>query len=420
MTSPIAWFLALISVSTPAFDADEPPTEWIEPATGHRVVRLSREPGSSSLYFHQHAYSADGKKLLITTPGGLSTIHLETRQIEPVVEGRVGVLVTGRKTGQIYYTKDGSVWATDLDSRATREVAKIPGRGNIAVNADEKLIVGVAADPEGKTIPRVSPPGRLGGRLESQWAAGTPKMLYTVNIDSGELKKIYRENDWTNHLQCSPTDANLIMFCHEGPWHYVDRIWTIQADGSRLRLMHTRTMDMEIAGHEFFGADGKTIWYDLQTPKSGVFWLAGVDLATGTRTRYHLQRHEWSVHFNVSSDGKLFAGDGGGPGSVANRSPDGKTLNPPGNGQWIYLYRPVLVNNPASMFPEQKDLIKVGYLESERLVDLSRHNYQLEPNVTFTPDGKWIVFRSNMHGPTHVYAVEVRPSEQATGAAQPR
>ena len=58
--------------------------------------------------------------------------------------------------------------------------------------------------------------------------------------------------------------------------------------------------------------------------------------------------------------------------------------------------------------PEQSAaLIKVGVLKSERLVDLSKHDYSLEPNVTFTPDGKWIVFRSNMHGATHVYAVEV-------------
>jgi oligogalacturonide lyase len=27
--------------------------------------------------------------------------------------------------------------------------------------------------------------------------------------------------------------------------------------------------------------------------------------------------------------------------------------------------------------------------------------------VSITPDGKWVVFRSNMHGPTHVYAVEI-------------
>jgi oligogalacturonide lyase len=393
--------------------AEEPPAEWIEPATGHKVVRLSREPGSSNLYFHQNAYSADGKKLIITTPAGLSNVNLETREIDLVVPGRVGVLVTGRKTGQVYFARSGVVYAADLDTHVTREVAKIPGtgRGNITVNADETLIVGIGLDPNGKTDPRTLPPGRGDGRLDRRWAAGTPMMLYTVNIKSGETKVIHRENDWTNHLQCSPTDPSLIMFCHEGPWHYVDRIWTIRADGSALRLMHKRTMEMEIAGHEFFSGDGKTIWYDLQTPKSGVFWLAGVELATGAHTWYHLERNEWSVHFNVSPDGTLFAGDGGGPGSVANRSPNGDRLDPPGNGQWIYLFRPVPVKNPASVFPEQKDLIKTGTFKSERLVDLSKHNYDLEPNVTFTPDMKWIVFRSNMHGPSHVYAVEVEKAK---------
>ena len=43
----------------------------------------------------------------------------------------------------------------------------------------------------------------------------------------------------------------------------------------------------------------------------------------------------------------------------------------------------------------------------KRLVNMSKHNYKLEPNVTFTPDAKWVVFRSNMFGPTYVFAVEV-------------
>src|SRR6266513_2954792 len=81
-----------------------------------------------------------------------------------------------------------------------------------------------------------------------------------------------------------------------------------------------------------------------------------------------------------SPQGKLFAGDGGGPNSVA----------APGNGQWIYLFTP-----------------HDGAFEAEKLVDLSKHNYRLEPNVTFTPDGKWLVFRSNMLGPTYVFAVEL-------------
>src|SRR4051812_33361141 len=42
----------------------EPPAEWVEPS-GHRVIRLSREPGSSSFYFHQNGYTAAGDKLVI-------------------------------------------------------------------------------------------------------------------------------------------------------------------------------------------------------------------------------------------------------------------------------------------------------------------------------------------------------------------
>ena len=53
------------------------------------------------------------------------------------------------------------------------------------------------------------------------------------------------------------------------------------------------------------------------------------------------------------------------------------------------------------------ETVKIGKFDVERLVDLSKHDYNLEPNVTFTPDGKWIVFRSNMHEVRHVYAVEV-------------
>jgi len=30
-----------------------------------------------------------------------------------------------------------------------------------------------------------------------------------------------------------------------------------------------------------------------------------------------------------------------------------------------------------------------------------------EPNVQFTPDGKWVVFRGNFDGEVQLYAVEV-------------
>jgi oligogalacturonide lyase len=289
------------------------------------------------------------------------------------------------------------VYATHLDTHATREIARFPpeirGGSGFGVNADETLLAGsylertqrpATTEPDraqGKAQdPRLGRDSSLGARL----AQRLPMRLYTIDIKTGAIRSFHPSTDWLNHVQCSPTDPARIMFCHEGPWHLVDRIWTIRTDGTGLEKIHARTMDMEIAGHEFFGPDGKIIWYDLQTPKSKVFWLAGHVLMTGETIKYEVKREDWSVHFNVSADGTRFAGDGGGPVSVA----------APGNGQWINLFTP-----------------KDGVLEAEKLVDLSRHDYRLEPNVTFTPDGRWIVFRSNMHASTHVYAVEVKKSK---------
>jgi oligogalacturonide lyase len=375
--------------------ADDPPREWTE-ATGHRVVRLSDQPGTASLYFHQNPYTAAGDRMVVSTPQGLATIALATRTIAPLVEGRVSNLVVGRKTRQAFYIKDGVVYATDVDTGATRKILedrRLRTGSGFGLSADETHLAGsfvtsdTAAVPPRSTAPPAAPVNPLAppppqeASLEARLAAHLPMAIYTIDVKSGAFTIVYESTDWLNHVQMSPSDPTLILYCHEGPWHKVDRIWTIRTDGSNRRLMHERKMDMEIAGHEFFSADGKTIWYDLQTPKSQVFWLAGVDVATGQRTRYSVPRAEWSVHFNASPDGKLFAGDGGGPKSVA----------APGNGQWIYLFTPG----------------RDGVLHGERLVDLSKHDYQLEPNVTFTPDQKWIVFRSNMHGATHVYAVEV-------------
>src|SRR6266700_3005141 len=169
----IAFLILLLLISTGGrhmgASFDDPPTEWIDPSTGHRVVRLSREPNSASLYFHQNAYSPDGRKLVITTPTGLSAIDLKTRAIEQVVEGKVSVIVTGRKSGLVYYSKridnQTVIFATHLDTRATKEIAKIP-RGSIAsINADETLLVGTYNETEPPTQrpaqqPTIGPDGK--------------------------------------------------------------------------------------------------------------------------------------------------------------------------------------------------------------------------------------------------------------------
>jgi hypothetical protein len=234
-------------------------------------------------------------------------------------------------------------------------------------------------------------PLNKGEMMQQRLAARLPLVLFVIDLRTGELRTLLHSTDWINLLLFSPADPNLLMYCHEGPWQKVDRIWLIHTDGTHNTLIHKRTMFMEIAGHEFWSPDGKTIWYDWQTPKGEDFWLASYEVATGKRIAYHMQRNEWSIHFNVTSDGTLFCGDGGDPGQVA-RAPD---------GEWIYLFHPQLIVGDGVNDPS---LIQGGVFHGEKLVNMSKHNYRLEPNVSFTPDKKWVIFRSNMFGPTYVFA----------------
>lgn len=391
-----------------------PPASWIDKDTGHRVVRLTSEPGSASFYFNVNAYTPDGNEMIYTTPAGISVLNLRTLQTRHVVEGNVRAIVAGHKTQSVFYIKpeENELYVTNVDTGVTRKLGKVPPRGNIdTINADETLAAGTydEVDAPDKQYDAQPAPGHAaqtialdqplnkGQMMERRLAARIPLVLYTLNLNTGKITPLLHSTDWVNHLLFSPSDPGLLMYCHEGPWQAVDRIWTIRTDGTHNQLMHRRRMAMEIAGHEFWNWDGSTIFYDLQTPRGQDFFLSAVNVKDGERTWYHLERNEWSIHFNVSKDGSLFAGDGGDPGQVA-KAPD---------GEWIELFHPERIRNTGLA---GKDIVNAGVLHSEHLVNMSKHNYTLEPNVSFTPDGKWVIFRSNMFGPTYVFAVEVAKS----------
>lgn len=403
-----------------------PPTDWIDPATGHRIVRLSTEPETRSIYFHQNGVTPDGRFLLVEMKGGLGVIELATRTNIRLVEGQVRALFVGRKSGLIYYSRGENagrpeqqrqigIYTVKPTGGKPRLIATIPHGSIASVNADETLLLGSYAErdwqlEQGPRDPRFEANYQAVGkdgkplsfaeskevRLLEREQARIPMKMFTVDTKTGLTTIIHESTHWLGHLQFSLTDPQLLMYCHEGPWHRVDRIWTLRLGGEP-KLMHQRTMNMEIAGHEFFDVDGKTIWYDLQTPRGEVFWLAGVK-PDGTRHWYKVERDQWSVHFQVSPDGKSFAGDGGDEEMVAHAK----------DGKWIYLFRPQAIPDVAGISaPNSGSLIHAGTLSAEKLVDMRKHDYRLEPNLHFTLDGKYLVFRSNMHGEQHTYMVEL-------------
>lgn len=426
--------LTLAAAAAPASAQTADMKSWVDARTGHRIVRISDAPGNYALYFNYNAYTPNGDTMIFQTAAGISAMDMKSWAIRPVLKRHgIHLLFAGHRTRSAYFSETTgqgdaatvTIYAADIDSGQIRRIAKVPHGSQIdTINADETLLAGQIAErpmelqpgakgidtrigqtayaatgPDGKPMTYADAKEfRLNQRLEAK----IPMRIFTIDIRTGAQRTIVRSTDWLNHLQFSPTDPTLLMYCHEGPWNKVDRIWTVRTDGTHNTKVHSRTMTMEIAGHEFWSPDGKTIWYDLQTPRGEVFWLAGYDVATGRRRWFHLERDQWSVHYNVSFDQTLFSGDGGDSEMVA-RAP---------NGKWLYLFRPRAIREvPGVGDATGADLIRTAIFDAEKLVDMSRQDYRLEPNARFSPDGKWLIFRANIEGDPAIYAVEVAKAQ---------
>jgi oligogalacturonide lyase len=478
-------------------------------------VRLSDEGGSSTLYFHDTAYTPEGDKFIFNTPNGIAMIDVAKigtpeQKIEIVATGGRGTIMA-RKSREVYISRGGGggrggqggpatqpaggegfarggrggaggavgtargaraggagggfgrggagpatqpgdqaaattqpggrgrggrggrgarggggnggggapaqVFAINIDTKAER---LIPNAVSTTISCDETWGFQVAngvEDPTGKTqrppyrepkpqLERMFPGKKMEDlTLEQQYsvtkedglarrAVNPEPAAYTfINLKTGERKTTGYQYGNLNHQQWNPVIPDLLLYAHEGTWHEVDRTWTINASTGDFKLMHKRTMDMEINGHEWWSFNGKTIWTDLQTPRSEDFWILGINIDTMKETRYHLNKDTWGVHFNSSRDDTMFMSDGGDPSQVAYSQ----------NGQWINLFR------------VQPD----GSLAHERLVHMWQHRYVtgtggVEPNGSITPDKKWVIFTGQFDGDRsvrHVYAVEIARSK---------
>jgi oligogalacturonide lyase len=371
------------------------PQEWIDKDTGHLVRRLSGPTGPiSNWYFHNNPFishqGGEGERMVFTNQvDGVAqafTLNLKDGKTEQIThdpaQKRILPMIARSKREVLYQSGD-TLYATSVDTKKTRTLYTFAQgqRGGFAtINASGTVLAGSIAAPEQIEIGRTYP--KKSEYFDRIYDAHLLNSIFTIDIASGEMKTVHSENNWLGHIQFSPTDPDILLFCHEGPWHKVDRIWRYNLKDKSTTLMHKRGMPMEIAGHEGFSPDGRTIWFDLQKPRGQTFYLAGADVATGREVAsYALTANEWSIHYAVAPGEKLFAGDGGDATQVAH-APD---------GMWIYAF-----------YPDGRRF------RSEKLVNMKAHGYRdLEPNVHFTPDGQWVVFGGNFEGRHETYAVQV-------------
>jgi oligogalacturonide lyase len=192
--------------------------------------------------------------------------------------------------------------------------------------------------------------------------------IFEVAVDTGEARVVFAEKYWIGHVNTSPSQRNLLTFCHEGPWNLVDqRVWGLDVDtGNAWKIRPTS--GKETVGHEYWYADGRRIGYHGRDANGKP--MIG-------RIRFDNEdRHEASLSGRTghifSHDERLIVGDGGGV--IRLWRYDGREYSLPR----------VLCRHDSTM-----------------------RTQHAHPHPRFSPDGTYVVFTTDHSGHCNVYKANI-------------
>ncbi len=296
------------------------PSELItskDPVSGATVRQFTNyRAHSNHSYFTYPCWYDQGRKLVVASDRdnriNLFGVDLNTGQQTQLTDWDAAK-VTNRHAlsknpvrEEICYLYDNKITVLDLGTLKTRALMKCPDgyTGNLAdVTADGRHVVtGFSRDLSDRfQVDLLN--GYIG--FNEMWAAKPHSTIWKVPVDGGAPEQVYEEHYWLGHFNASRKHANLMTFCHEGPWDKVDcRIWGLDIDTGRAWKIRPTKPD-ECVGHEYWMSDGEHIGYHGSKAGHGIFGSIRYDNTDLVEAPF--SGHSWHFHSHMLD---LIVGDG--------------------------------------------------------------------------------------------------------------
>ena len=305
---------------------------------------------------------------------------------------------------RLYYWREKQLYGLNpetLEENLIYEVGdnmEVGGRPN--PTADGKYLISALREPMPSDRPAIS---FAYSRFHEMFHAKPLTQIIRVNVETGQMDVILEENRYITHINTSPKLPTIMTYCHEGPWYLVEqRIWGLDIETGETWKIRPQDDGLGLAiGHEYWFEDGERIGYhgfprDERTSSGEhVFGYLKWDNTEHTEVTFPFR----STHFQ-SSDEKLIVGDGS-PAAVFSHQGVARPF--------IQLFK---WNGEA--------------YEGPRILAYHRstfNNQHAHPHPRFTPDGKYVLYSSDLTDYSNMYLVEVGDFEdlpELTDDVEPR
>ncbi len=278
--------------------------------------------------------------------------------------------------GRVYWQQGQELFAAELGEGAPppRSCARLPEGWVSAYNH-------VSDDGRYVVIPLTHPDAFYDGMSQEDHMKEVPPKLinhglcsriYLLDVQSGELRCLAEVPLFVTHAQCDPSGSGRILFNSEGSYWMTGeahkRIWVLEANGE-MHPLFDQAPDTECS-HENFSPDGSMVIY-------------------------HGHRRDWSSF-------------------VSGRTLDGDVcweIDTPDFHPWHAITTPDL---PGFTIDVADGRILLGRLVAGQLHlrELCRHassmsHQDVHAHPVMTPDGKGVVFTSDVSGCAGVYEVRL-------------
>ena len=286
--------------------------------TGATIRQLTHHNAHSGhLYFTNSSHWDGGRRLLIRSgrynSHNVFSIELATGELTQLTDFPSG----GRRGGSVsfinpvrdegYMLVGRELRALNLRTGAQRCLFTRPDgyrSASLSVTADGKTVCHAICEDLSNRIHMDLKHGYQG--MAAHWEAKPNCRIFAIPTDGGEARLLREEDYWLGHVNTSPTLANMLIFCHEGPWDKVEqRIWTLAIDTGVVEPLRPQ-LPAERIGHEYWYADGERIGYHGSN-------IEGVEIAGHIRFdgtgQAEYEVPYGSYHFH-SLDETLIVGDG--------------------------------------------------------------------------------------------------------------